>query len=384
MSANHRQVWGQSFYFFFYAAGAALVPYLPIYYLDLDLSGSQIGLLVGLQPLIMLIGAPLWSALADYTRRHKFVFSLAVGGTIGAVLIISQVSTFHWLIPIIFLQALFNAPIIPIIDNAVMGLLAGRKEQYGRVRLWGAAGWGLSAPLVGVLVERSGIYWIFPLFACLLFVAMLAGRRLPLNQGEAGAPFRQGVRTLFANRRWLLFLALVFVGGMSMSAINNFLFLYLAELGASASLMGISLTVGTLSEMPVFFFTDRMLRRWGARGLLVFAMLIYALRLFALSRVNQPIAVIVLQLLHGLTFSAMWVAGVSYANQIAPPGLGATAQGLFSGTKVGVGAAAGAFLCGWLFQEIGLAAMYFWMGVLALVSLLLFLVIERLLRNNQT
>jgi PPP family 3-phenylpropionic acid transporter len=289
---------------------------------------------------------------------------------------------FLWLPPLIVAQAFFAAPIIPLADNAVMALLAGQREQYGKLRLWGAVGWGLSAPLVGAMIERSGLVWIFWIYAAILLLALFAGRRLPMDLRSRGASFRRGMRDLLANRRWLLFLALVFVGGLCMNVVNTFLFLYMGQLGASAGLMGLSLSISTLSELPIFFFSDRLIARWGARGLLLIAMGAYALRLLALSLANAAWMILPLQLLHGLTFSAMWTAGVSYSNQIAPPGLGATAQGLFSGVKLGVGAAAGAFAGGLLYQAIGLSATFLWTGLLALFCLLAYLGIEHRLGES--
>jgi PPP family 3-phenylpropionic acid transporter len=54
----------------------------------------------------------------------------------------------------------------------------------------------------------------------------------------------------------------------------------------------------------------------------------------------------------------MWVAGVSYADKIAPNGLEATAQGLFSGVMLGIGSAAGAFLGGLLYDHVGPVSMF--------------------------
>jgi predicted MFS family arabinose efflux permease len=64
------------------------------------------------------------------------------------------------------------------------------------------------------------------------------------------------------------------------------------------------------------------------------------------------------QLLHGLTFSLTWAAGVSYARQIAPAGMSATAQGLFSGTFFGLGGSVGALMGGILYQTVGSALMF--------------------------
>jgi hypothetical protein len=62
---------------------------------------------------------------------------------------------------------------------------------------------------------------------------------------------------------------------------------------------------------------------------------------------------------------------VVYADKLAPPGLGATAQGLFTGVFFDVVAATGAFLGGILYEKVGLSWMYGWAG-LSILSVLLF------------
>ena len=210
-----------------------------------------------------------------------------------------------------------------------------------------------------------------------MFVGFLIVQQIPITQLGQPAPFWQGARRLLSNRAWLLFLLLVFVGGAGQAVIHNYLFLYMNELGASKTMMGLALTVATLSELPIFFFADRLLTRWSAKGLFVFGTLMYVTRALALSYIQLPWMVLITQLLHGLTFSAMWVAGVSYANEISPPGLGATAQGLLSGIFMGIATAFGAFLGGILYQEFGGALMYRIMAIVVAVSILIFFVAQR-------
>ena len=376
MKANQPSlVWSKASYFCFFAARAAVMPFLALYFESLGLSGRQIGFLAGIFPLAGLVGAPLWGALADISRRHKTILSVSIAGAIIFALVLSQVTVFALLIPVVVFYSLFASPIFPLTDNAVMTLLAERKDQYGRQRIWGAVGWGLAAPLIGHLIEINDLHWAFWGYACIMFVGFLIVQKIPFRQVSKQVPFWQGARTLLSNRSWLLFLSLVFVGGV-VGVINSYLFLFMNELGASKTMMGFALTVATASELPMYFFADRLLARWSAKGLFVFGTIMYVFRAMALSYIQMPWMVLITQLLHGLSFSTMWVAGVSYSDEIAPYGLGATAQGLFTGVYMGIASAVGAFLGGVLYQDFGGAIMYRTMSIGVAVSILIFFIAQ--------
>ena len=149
------------------------------------------------------------------------------------------------------------------------------------------------------------------------------------------------------------------------------------DIGASNTLMGLALTVATISEIAFFFYSDRLLGRWGVRRLLAVSLLALSVRLVAYSLVSMPWAVLLIQLLHGPTFTLMWVAGVAYAARLAPPGMGATAQGLLSGVAFGLSAAAGALIGGLLYDAVGPFMMYRVAAIGVLVALLIFVVAER-------
>ena len=101
-------------------------------------------------------------------------------------------------------------------------------------------------------------------------------------------------------------------------------------------------------------------------------------RLVAYAVMPDAWMVLPIHLLHGLAFSAMWVAGVTYAGELAPPGMGATAQGLFGGVNMGLGAAAGAMMGGLLYDSTGPRAMYGWVAVTVAVGMAGFWLGERL------
>jgi len=365
------------YYFLFYGAFSVLLPFMAIFYKAQGLTGGQIGLLAAISPIISFFSAPLWTGAADASHRHKLIAMLSTIGVVATAFIIPGIASFAGLLLMISLYAFFSAPTGSLVDSAVLTLLGDRKERYGRIRLWGTIGYGVVAPFAGNLIGRLGLKWAFWGYAILMLGGLLIMIQIPFRQSRSAGSFRGGMRVLFANRPWMLFLVMVFIAGIGMATINNYLFVYMQSLGASNTLMGFALTVSTISEIPAMFFSDRLLRRFGARGMLIIAMTTIGLRLICYSLTIQPWVVLLIQLCHGLTFAAIFTAGVYFADQVAPPGMKATTQGMFNGTLMGFGSAAGGFLGGILLDRFSPGGMYAITGTLVLVGLVTFLLIER-------
>lgn len=369
-----------AFYFLYFAAAAALIPFIVLFYQSLGFSGAQIGLLAGMAPLIAMVGAPLWTNLADRTGRHRLIMSLVMAGLIAVVLIIPTLSALLPVALMIALYSLLGSPIVSFSDSATMHMLGDERDQYGRVRMGGTFGWALTAPLAGLLVEKNGLPVAFWTYAALMALTLVVSQGLIFDaRSPADAPgaARDGVQTLVRNQRWALFLAMAFVCGVGFASVNTYLFAYMQELGASAGVMGLALTLATLSELPVLFFADRLLKRLGSFGLLTLGMAATGIRLLFFAAASAPAGVLAFQFLNGLTFPAVWVAGVSFAHENAPPGLRATAQGLFGAMIFGIGAAVGGLLGGLLLEAVGGRAMYLVFGLLVLGSLALLAPLER-------
>ncbi len=378
-----RKLWPSAFYFLLFAGIASVGPFLVLYYQGLGFSGTQIGLLTGITPLITFFSAPLWTGLADASRRHRPMMSLAM---LAGVITLLVFPLLHAFVPVLLIAALlsfFTAPVTPFADSATMFMLGDEKEMYARIRLGGTIGFGLAAPVAGVLVQNYGLRSAFWASAILLFLGFIVSQRLVYGQLTADGPARGRVRTLLASPRLLLFLIVALAGGAASAAFNNYFFPYMKELGANESTMGFALTVGTLAEIPVLFFGNRLIRRFKAYGLLMLSMVVTALRFLLFAACGTPDLVLFIQLFNGLTFSAMWVAGVSYADENAPAGMSATAQGLFSAMVLGFGTAVGGFIGGPLLEGIGGRGLYLVFGVAVLAVVAIAALIGRRLPAEQ-
>jgi PPP family 3-phenylpropionic acid transporter len=149
------------------------------------------------------------------------------------------------------------------------------------------------------------------------------------------------------------------------------------ELGAKESMMGLALTIGTLSEIPVLFFGNRLVKRFQPYGLLMLTMLVTVVRFLLYAASGTPNLALFAQLLNGLTYPAMWVAGVSYAYENAPAGMGTTVQGIFGATVFGLGNAVGGFTGGLLLESVGGRGLYLVFGVALLAVVAIVTLIQR-------
>jgi MFS transporter, PPP family, 3-phenylpropionic acid transporter len=371
-----RKFWPFSFYFFYFAAIAVLLPYLVLYYGELGMDGRQIGVLSSLAPLVTLFSAPLWTGYADATHRHRLVLSFSLFFSVASILAVSVVNSFWTMLPLIVLFAFAIAPANPLADSATMDMLGNEQEKYGRVRLGGSIGYMIASLAAGIIIQQTGLHASFYMFTVLMLISLLIGLKLIFSRVQAKVSVTKGIWTLLSNTRWVLFLAMVFIGGVGLTVVNTYLFLYMNELGASKTVMGISMVVSSLSEVPILFFSNFLIQRFRAHGLLLLGLAVTGLRLVLFSLVNLPLGIVVLQSIQGLTFPIIWVAGVAYANEHSPRGMSATAQGLFGSMLMGFGAAAGNLIGGFLMDAYGMQIMYMFFGLLVLGALLVFHLIE--------
>ena len=366
-----QKIWPFTFYFLYFAALSSAMPFFVLFYQGLDFSGAQIGLLTGIPPLITLVASPFWTGLADARRWHKLVMGLGIAVAVLVVFLLPSFTSFAVVFLAIILFNIFISPVSSLSDSATMNMLGEERAMYGRIRLGGTIGWGLFAPVAGALVENYGLKIAFWAFSAIMFVNFFISQKLVHSSHEEAESQSGGIRLFLTSRRWISFFFISFLGGIGSFSAAAYLFPYMAELGASESMMGLALTISTLSELPVFFLAHRLVKRFGSYGLLTLTLAMFGIRSLLYAAVSAPSMVLLVQVFGGMIFPAMWTAGVSYAHENAPAGLKSSAQGLFGAMSFGVGSAFSGFVSGLLLESIGGRGMFLALGVFILCGLAL-------------
>ena len=353
-----KKIWPFTFYFLHFAALSSLLPFFVLFYQGLGFNGAQIGLLTGIPPLITLFASPFWTGVADSRRWHKFIMGMGILVAIAAIFLLQSFTSFVVIFALIILFNSVLAPVSSLADSSTINMLGEERAMYGRIRLGGTIGWGLFAPLAGALVQNYGLRAAFWSFSTIMLANFFISQRFAHGAREQGAGTPGGIRVLLTNRRWINFLFLAFLGGLGSFSAASYLFPYMAELGANESTMGIASSLATLTEIPIFFFGNRLVKKFGSYRLFILALAMAAIRCLLYGVASTPSMVLVVQLFGGTIFPAMWTAGVSYADENAPIGLKSSAQGLFGAMMFGVGSAVSGFAGGLLLGSVGGRGMF--------------------------
>ena len=379
-----KKIWPFSFYFLYYAALSFFMPFIVLFYQELIFTGLQIALLTGIPPLITLFSAPFWTNIADSTRRHRLIMSLGIGVSIAAVLLLQYQDTFGAIFITVLIFNFFFSPVASLSDSATMARLGTDRAMYGRVRLGGTIGWGLFALIAGTMINNFGLKMAFWGFASLMFIDLLVAQRLVHDDSSGQASMNSGgIRYFLTNRRWQLFLSSAFLGGLGAASVAVYLAPYMIEMGANEAMIGLAVTIATLTEVPIFFFGHRLLKRFTAESLFLLALVMMGIRSVSYAFISTPVAVLILQAFGGMIFPAMWLAGVAYADAHAPRGLKSTAQGLFGAVSFGFGSAVGGFIGGFLLGSVGARSMFLVFGLIIFGGLALIEVLKRVLPREE-
>jgi PPP family 3-phenylpropionic acid transporter len=359
-------------YFFYFAASGCITPFLNIFFQAKGISIAQISILGAMPMGLTLVAAPIWAGIADYFGLHRKILPLIIFLTMPFVALMGSANSFFFLLPAIIFYGLCNSPIMSLSDNSVLSYMGANRHNYGHVRLWGSISWGLMGWLSGILVERLGPTAAYVGFMVFMSLEVLVALKMPEPEFVKGVPYWDNLGRVIKDNRWVAFLVGSFLVGTAFMFITNFFYIFLKDLGAPSSLTGISVAASTILEIPFFIYSSALIKKVSARGLIIFSFFIIILRLLLTSLLKNPYWGIAVNMLHGPFYSTYWAGAVNYAREIAPHGLGASAQALFAASFFGLGGIVGSLLGGWLFTHFGPPVMFQTGAGLTLLGLIIF------------
>lgn len=373
------------FWFTFFGALGIFFPYYSLYLKEnAGLSGTQLGLVLSVMPLVGIVAQPFWGQVADRTgARGPLVAFLSMVAAAGFVLLGLAPGFVLILLAAVFL-AFFSTPVIPLsVSVALAAFRFSGPHAYGFARSWGTVGFLVSVLVFPLALDRvqqwrglspvaggpsePGLGVMFLGTAAVVLLASALALTLPreglvsqrADRGEWRVLLRRGPM-----RRMLVFAfsAYLFVTGPM-----GLLPVYVRAQGGTLETVQNMWILMLIVEIPLILCTGMGLKRIGARGLLAAGVLAGGVRWTVCGLTANPYWIYPVQMLHGVMVTGLMMGGPLYVDRVAPGRLRSTAQGLVAMVGLGLGGIASNTAAGWILDHFGANAPYLIGGAGALV-----------------
>ena len=360
-----------SFYFFYFAALGALMPYWGLYLQSKGFDALAIGSLMALLMATKIVAPNVWGWLGDHIGHRMMIVRLAAAASFVIFLAMFDANTFVAVGLIMVLFSFFWNASLPQFEAVTMSHLKERIQDYSRVRLWGSVGFIISVVVLGLLLDYRGVELV-PLVVLLLFIGIFLNSLVVPERGPDHPPEGQGSIMQVLRRPEVLALLLVtFLMQASHSTYYAFYSIYMENIGYSSTAIGELWALGVIAEVVLFLFMHQLLPRWGARRVLIASLIIAVVRwmLVGLTPDNLPL-VLLAQLMHAATFGTFHAAAIHLIHHYFVGRHQGRGQALYSSISFGAGGAVGSLLSGYLWTGIGPQATYLVSAGYALVAVI--------------
>jgi DHA1 family multidrug resistance protein-like MFS transporter len=327
----------------------ALLPVLPLYFLDQGVDLATLGLVIAAWPAARLIGEPAFGWLADRTARVP----LMVGGLFFSAIFLIAPLVVQGAVAFIVMRALAGLATAAY-DPAARGFIidAMPAEKQGEAFGWYGS-FQMAGLFLGPAIGGFGAVWfggigfglVFSGVAA-LFAAVAVGATVregprrgldpagPDGLDIAGSPAQQaeaipGQPTSLLNRLLIAAIILNASGNFGGGTYDVIWSPWLTSLGGSPGLVGLTFSMFSIPVLVLGPIVGRLVDRRGTLGFLVGGSLMVGVASFLYTLMRDPTLAVPIILIEATGFAIIWPALYAVVARGSPTGRSSTAQGVY-------------------------------------------------------
>lgn len=387
MSRRHHMFLLEGVYFISFCT---LYAYTVTILLEYGYTEVQCGYITMLQYVMMTIAGPVYGRMIDRGLSPKKLFIiLAAGGIIVTPLL-----------PVCFAKGfsltMISFGIISALDfcgatviDTWINQMTLRDEtiDYGMIRSAGSIFYATTAIVSGYLIVPLGIKFLFWLHMGSLAVAILLAvtfadpNKLPLLEPDRFAgedtpdeTFMQSMKTMMANRPFVIFLICGTMYYFATRAVNGFMQVIINYIGGDASTYGVSVFLYCVGEFLLMRLASRLLRRGMKLPVLfITATAGLGLRILLLGVLKTMTGVMLTQILLSVGFASYLRFNIDYVASLFPRQYAGRAILISVAVTQGLGSIIGNLAGGYLLASVGVPVYCFICGGAMFLSMAIFL-----------
>jgi PPP family 3-phenylpropionic acid transporter len=360
------------FYFFYFAYLGAFAPYFSLYLTALDANALQIGMVMALPQVVRIVAPYLWGSLADRSGHRLKVARLAtIAGVVTYCgLFVSR--DFTVVFVVVLVMSFFLSATLPLTEATTLAHLRTETARYGRIRVWGSAGFIAAVLAVGYALDRLPIgvlLWI--MLAVLLGTGVLVAL-VPEAKSEETVHDHVPIGAIMRRPEVMALIASCALMAVAHGPYYTFYSIYLVEHGYSKGEVGWLWSLGVLCEIAIFVWMPHLFRAWTARQILIASFALAGVRFLVIGWFpdNLPLLVFA-QVLHAATFGSFHAAAFFYVYRFFRGRHQARGQAIYTSLTFGFGGTIGGLYAGVSWERWGAGATFTIAALCAFAGLLL-------------
>ncbi|QNK55584.1 MFS transporter [Paenibacillus sp. PAMC21692] len=365
----------RAFNFSTFATQSLVISFIPLYFMTKGFSESQIGVIYS-AGLSVSIFANIITGLAS--DKYRTIRKLLVALLFAQLVLMSILYPLENVVLITIVMTcfyFFQTPIIPLSDSLILLSSQHTGTPYALIRIFGSLGFALSAYFFGLLLKGIGSEWTIALAVGTIAISIFISLFIKDYQSTARKIEFSGFFKLLGQRQVLTFFVLILMVSISHRMYEGFLAVTMRQLGASDTLIGLALLVSAASEIPTLFLLGKYGHKLRELPLLAFASLMYGLRLWLMSEINDPQWFIATQAMHSISFGIYFSTALRYLSFLIPDEYRASGQAVYTIIWTGVAGLISGVIGGVVYEHLGRVAFYhaaMYVGIAAAIGFLLY------------
>ena len=327
--------WLSLSFFGYFCAYGVFVPFFPVWLKSQVYGAELIGLVVASSYFFRFAGGLLFANFVKQAHHLLSMLRVLAWASVGVMALISIVTENFWLLfAAIGLFSMLNSAGIAITDTLATTWQQQVKLDYGKARLIGSAAYVVGVTVFGNLIGVIGNQNIVWILTALLFlyalVQMLSPSVAPADNNQSTVTTPVGFTELLKDPiTFRVLMAVTLIQG-SHAGYYVYSVLYWTQLGINVETTSLLWGLAVCAEILLFFFSNRLFRKWSISKLLYIATIGAIARWGLFSITDNLWLIALLQTFHSLTFALMHYAVIRYIGTQSQSSM-AKLQSLYNG-----------------------------------------------------
>jgi PPP family 3-phenylpropionic acid transporter len=359
-----------AFYFFYFAALGAFLPYWALYLKSLNFNANEIGELLAIVMVSKVASPYLFSWISDHIQKRLVIIQASMFVSVVVFAGVIPFQSYWWFAFVMVAFGFFWNAALPLYEALTLNHLEHDTSLYSSIRLWGSVGFIVVALVLPLIIGGSHIS-LLPLIILALLIAntvttFLVDDRTPKSSHQSS---QTHIIETLKKPIVLAFLFACFFQSLSHGAYYTFFTIYLEDHGYSRGFSGAMWALGVLAEVGLFIVMRRLLTKFSVCHLFAMALFITAIRWVMLALyVDSIVLLFISQLLHAASFGLFHACSIYLAHSLFPGRLQGRGQALYAGVSFGLGGTLGHLLSGYAWDSQGAIWTFLSSAIIALIG----------------